>query len=443
MAEYDAIVIGAGPSGSSAAYFMARSGAKVAVLEKKQFPRAKTCGDGWTPRAIKVLDDIGISTDSMKRVTGLRVLGGGRTLELDFPKLSNFRDYGLVRRRSNLDAEIAQAARAAGAEFIHGVEAVAPVTSGGEGSSVTGVRWVRRGRSRDGGVTKIDEGKLDSKFVVVADGATSSFGRALGVRHRPGTPMGLAIRSYYETPRGSDEFFESWLQLRKGERTLPGYGWLFPLGDGTVNVGVGVPSTFGAWRDVNLNHLQHDFIDMLPRSYGISHEGQLEKYQSGRLPMAGGVDKPYGNGYIVVGDAASMVNPFNGEGIAYALETGKLGASLLAEALKAGSTAELAHYREALHDIYGAYYRLGRLFSRVIGRPWAFSLLTVVGMRWRPLMVFALQLLGNLAEDEGGRFFDRAFRGIVRLAEKELEELPEPQIPSPPIATRAPKAGAA
>lgn len=445
MPEYDAIVVGAGPSGSCAAYFLARAGAKVAVLEKKTFPRAKTCGDGWTPRSMKVIEEMGIST-SAKRIEGLRAYCGGRMMELDFPKLSNFPHYGIVERRRDLDTEIAETARSAGAEFFYGVEAVEPTLDSSGGTRVSGVRWIRKGPSENGGVLKVDEGILDSHFTLVADGASSPFGKALGIVRSGRLPMGLAIRTYYESPRGSDEFFESWLELKKGDELLPGYGWIFPLGDGTVNVGVGVLNTFGAWRDLNLSHLQRAFIDMLPPSHEITHDGQLEKMQSGRLPMGASVLKPYGNGWLVVGDAACMVNPFNGEGIAYAMETGKLAASLVTAALADGRGSNLSEYRVALHDIYGAYYRIGRLFVRVIGHPTAFSLLTRVSMMSRPLMAFALQMLGNLVEDKGGGGFDKAIRRLVRLVEKELSELHDPEIPTPPVSGQRPdqtKAGAA
>jgi geranylgeranyl reductase family protein len=447
LGSYDVIVIGAGPGGSAAAWFLAKSGARVLVIEKKKMPRAKTCGDGLTPRSVKVLEEIGLGPQmsGYQRVRGLRVLGAGRTLELDFPKLSNFCDYGLVRPRINLDSEIVSLAERAGAELWTETEGVSGVFEGGR---LAGVRWVRKAKAESGGVTKVDEGEVRAPFVVVADGASSSFGRSLGIRRKESYPLGLAIRTYYQSPRGdSDDFFESWLELRKDGNLLPGYGWIFPVGGGRVNVGVGLLTTFGRWRDVNLNHLQRAFVDILPASYGIAHEGQTEPYKSGRLPMGGSVAKPYGPGFIVIGDAAGLVNPFNGEGIAYALETAKLASGLVADALKSGRTTELAEYREALHDIYGAYFRIGRKFVQLIGHPRAFLALTQVGMRSQTLMEFVFQVLANLGEGSGGRLADRGFRRIVRMAEFELGALEDPLIPAPPVAREkaaaADEAGAA
>ena len=432
MPEYDAIVIGGGPGGSAAAYFLARSGARVCVLEKKRFPRAKTCGDGLTPRSLKVLDQMGLAGElqTYQQVKGLRVIGAGRTMEMGFPDLSNFPALGLVRPRKDLDHSIAKQAASVGADYLMGTQAVAPLW---EDNRLVGVHWIQKEASAGGGVVEVDRGELRAPVTVLADGASSSFGRALGLKRNGGYPMGLAIRTYYQSHRHDDEMFESWLSLRKGDNLLPGYGWIFPVGDGTVNVGVGLLTTFGRWREVNLNHLQRDYVDMLPASYGINHETQTERYQSGRLPMGASLVKPYGPGYLVIGDAAGMVNPFNGEGIAYALETGKLAASLVSSALARGSTEELAEYRQALHDIYGAYYRFGRRFVKLIGYPRPFQALVQVGMRSQTIMEFVFQILANLAEDSGGKLADRAFRRLLKVAERDLPGLTDPDIPSPPI----------
>jgi menaquinone-9 beta-reductase len=428
--EYDVIVVGGGPGGSAAAYFMASSGARVLVLEKKQLPRAKVCGDGLTPRSVKSLIEMGLEpeTKNYQRVRGLRVIGASRSMELDWPDLSNFPSYGLVRARKDLDADIAARAQEAGAEIRTRTEAVVPLM---EGRRLVGVRWVRSEKAEGGGVIKADEGEVRAPFTIVADGASSSFGRALGIVRDETYPVGLGIRTYYRTDRHDDDFIESWLELRKEGNLLPGYGWLFPVGDGTMNVGVGILASSKKSLGVNLNRLQRDFVDVLPRSYGITHEGQTEPYKSGRLPIGGSVRKPFGDGYLLIGDAAGMVNPFNGEGIDYALETGKLAAGMIAEALADGNSTELAEYRVALIDIYGGYYRLGRKFLEMISRPKMFRLMCQVGMRSHTVMAFALQILANLAEEQGGKLNDRAFRAFVRMAERDLLDLKDPEIPTP------------
>ena len=431
LSEYDAIVVGAGPGGSAAAYFLASAGLKVVLLDRKALPRDKVCGDGLTPRSAKSLAEIGVDLKGLgyHHIRGLRVLGAGKSMELDWPALSNFPSYGLVRKRRVLDNEITDRARAAGAEVRDRTEVTEPIFSDG---ALVGARWVRKEKAEGGGVVEVDRGSILAPFTIVADGATSSFGRSLGVRFNPAYPLGLGVRSYYRSDRHDDEFIESWLELRKDDLLLPGYGWLFPCGDGTLNVGVGLLQSSKRDLRVNMSRLQHDFIDVLPPSYGITHETQVEPYKSARLPLGGSVDKPYGNGFLLIGDAAGMINPFNGEGIEYAMETGKLAAGMVASALAHGASAEIPEYRIALHDIYAGYFRLGRVFLRGISKPDLFRVMCQFGMSSRTVMAFALQVLANLAEDRGGRIADRAFRGMVKLAEKELEELKDPEIPTPP-----------
>jgi flavin-dependent dehydrogenase len=319
-------------------------------------------------------------------------------------------------------------------------EAAAPVM---EGDRLAGVRWARREKAQGGGVVKADEGELLAPFTVIADGSSSSFGRQLGLARRDGYPVGLAIRTYYTSSGHNDGLFESWLELEKEGRLLPGYGWIFPVGKGVVNVGVGIvawPDGAGGRvaGDVKLNDLQRAFVDMLPSRYGITHEGQLEPFQSGRLHLGWSVIRPYGDGYVLIGDAAGLVNPFTGEGIAYAMETGKLAAGFVAEAIASGDTTELAGYQEALRETYGAYYRLGVTFLKLIRNPRLFRFFSATGMRSQKWMEFVTKFMANLPEAAGGGLNDRGYRAMIRMAERTFADLRNPQIPEPPARAEGP-----
>jgi len=440
LSDYDVVVVGGGPGGSTAAYFLARAGAKVVVLEKKAFPRAKTCGDGLTPRAVKMIYEQGLGSDvaTYHRANGIRIRATGKELELPFPVASTAPDYALIRPRKDFDATLAANAQAHGAEIRTRTEAVAPYY---EGTRVAGVRWVRKETAEGGGVVKADEGVVKAPFVVIADGASSSFGRALGIARTTVNPIGLAVRTYYESDRHDDGFLEAWLDVRNHDnKMMPGYGWLFPIGDGTLNVGVGLLSHTRRAHKINLNELQRIFIDCLPKHYGVTHQGQIGPYRSGRLPLGWNVPKPYGPGWLAIGDAAGVVNPLTGEGIAYAMETGKMVAGLVASALSDGSSAELPAYREALKDTYGAYYRMGIDFLRIISHPRIFETCTWVGMTSRAWMSFLVQVMVNVAEARGGGLGDRAFRASVRLYEHRLGDLADPVIPAPPVRVTSPTA---
>jgi len=249
--DFDVLVVGAGPSGAAASYWLASRGHRVLTIEKKHFPREKTCGDGLTPRAVRQLHDIGLADrlEGFQRFDGLRSIAHGVTLELAWPEHPDFPSYGYVVRRRELDEMVADRAVKAGATLWQGAEAVAPVVDGGllSGAVV---------HDKDSG----EDVAVRARYVVVADGANSRFGRALGTARDRTFPLGMAIRGYFTSPFHDEPWIESHLDLRDRDHNhLPGYGLIFPVGDGTVNVGVGLLSTFQGWKHVNTTHLMEAF----------------------------------------------------------------------------------------------------------------------------------------------------------------------------------------
>ena len=191
---HDVLVIGAGPAGSSCAYWLADAGWDVAVVEKKHFPRVKTCGDGLTPRAVRQLADMGLegALSGSHRFGGLRAYGFGRSMEMAWPEHPNFPNYGYTITRYDLDGLVAEQAVKAGATLLAGTEAIAPLTDEAVAPSSTELPHLTGVTVREGG----EERQLHARYVVVADGANSRVGRMLGTSRRRDLPMGMALRGY-------------------------------------------------------------------------------------------------------------------------------------------------------------------------------------------------------------------------------------------------------
>ncbi|MEU5829520.1 MULTISPECIES: geranylgeranyl reductase family protein [Micromonospora] len=415
--DADVIVVGAGPGGSATAYHLARHGVRVLLLEKTEFPREKVCGDGLTPRAVRQLIRMGVDTSpeaGWLHNKGLRVIGGGVRLELDWPDLASFPNYGLVRTRLDFDDLLAQRAVAAGAKLQTSVNVLGPVL--GADDRVIGVQ-------AEVGPDK-EPATFHAPLVVAADGVSGRFPLALGLAKREDRPIGVAVRRYYRSPaKHDDDYLESWLELRaKGnDALLPGYGWIFGLGDGRVNVGLGVLNSSSAFGKTNYRKLLTDWLANTPEDWGMTDESNAEGPILGAaLPMGFNRVPHYTRGVLLVGDSGGMVNPFNGEGIAYAMESGEMAAEVVVQALARPAGAEreraLMAYPQELKARFGGYYRLGGVFVKLIGRPEIMRMATKHGMPHPMLMRFVLKLLANLTDPRGGDAMDRVINAMTKVA---------------------------
>ncbi|MEH1012363.1 geranylgeranyl reductase family protein [Micromonospora sp. CPCC 206060] len=416
--DADVIVVGAGPGGSATAYHLASHGVRVLLLEKTEFPREKVCGDGLTPRAVKQLVSMGVDTSpeaGWLHNRGLRVIGGGIRLELDWPELASFPSYGLVRTRLDFDDLLAKRAVAAGAELRTSVNVMSPVLDAA--GRVVGV-------NAEVGPDKVPTA-FHAPLVVAADGVSGRFPLALGLAKREDRPIGVAVRRYYRSPaKHDDNYLESWLELRSKEnpdKLLPGYGWIFGMGDGRVNVGLGVLNSSSAFGKTNYRRLLTDWLATTPEDWGMTDEANADGPILGAaLPMGFNRVPHYTRGVLLVGDSGGMVNPFNGEGIAYAMESGALAAEVVAQALARPAGAEreraLAQYPAELKARYGGYYRLGGIFVKLIGRPEIMRIATRHGMPHPTLMRFVLKLLANLTDPRGGDAMDRVINAMTKVA---------------------------
>ncbi len=453
---HDVLVVGGGPAGSSCAYWLAEAGWDVALVEKKVFPREKTCGDGLTPRAVRQIADMGLeaSLSGAHRYQGLRANAYGRVLELPWPEHPSFPSYGYVITRHDLDQIVSQQAEKAGATVWQGTEAVAPILADAtrracarpEGSSAAAagtsapldreaaldrearVDWEARVdrevpvlpacvgavvKDKASGKTR----EVRARYVVVADGANSRFGRMLGTARNRSQPMGMALRTYYRSPGHDQPYIDSYLDIRDSSGdVVPGYGWIFPLGDGRVNAGVGLLSTDRRWKGVNTSHLMDAFVAFAPKEWELSPETCLGPPTGGKLPMALSVGPRVGPTTLVVGDAGGSINPFNGEGIAYGYETGRLAAASLGEALSGDGEAALARYERRLEDAYDLYYKVASAFIRMISQPALMKLCVGTGMHSESLMSWILKIMANLLRPDELGPAEAAYRAFASVA---------------------------
>jgi geranylgeranyl reductase family protein len=412
---YDVVIVGAGPSGSACAYWLAQAGWSVCLIEKKAFPREKTCGDGLTPRSVHQLTQMGLEprvAAHAHKYRGLRSFGFGASLEMQWPEHPIFPNYGYTITRFNLDGLVAEHAVAHGATLLAGVEAldlldVVPSPTGAL-NAASGVVV----KDKETGET----GEIRGRYLVVGDGQNSRLGRALGTTRNRDWPMGMALRGYYTSDRHDEPWIDSHLDIRdtRGD-VVPGYGWIFPLGDGRVNVGVGLLSTGGAWKGVNTTKLQDYFVAQTADAWGLNERTCLGPATGGRLPMGLAVGPRVGANTLTIGDASGTVNPFNGEGIAYGYESGRLAAGALGEALVTDDPAALSLYDERIERAYGDYYKVARAFVRLISEPKVLSVCVGAGLRIKPLMNELLAIMANLMSNDDRGPAEVGYRAMVRL----------------------------
>jgi geranylgeranyl reductase family protein len=409
---HDVVIVGAGPSGASCAYWLAEAGWDVVVVEKKEFPREKTCGDGLTPRAVRQLADMDLegALAGSHRYGGLRAFGFGRSIDMQWPEHPNFPNYGYTITRHDLDGLVAGHAEAAGATLLQGTEVTGPVvdeaaTPSGPLPTLTGVTVKEKGST--------SVRTVKARYVVVADGSNSRIGRMLGTSRRRELPMGMALRGYYHSDRHDDPFIESHLDIRDAEGdVVPGYGWIFPMGDGRINVGVGLLSTDQRWKGLNTSHLMDAFVDFAPASWGIRPETSLGPPTGGKLPMGLSVGPRAGGNVLITGDASGAINPFNGEGIAYGYETGRLAAAALGHALTGEGERALTDYDRELTAAYGPYFKVARAFVHLISNPEAMRLCVGLGMRSELLMTQLLRIMANLMRPDAAGPAELGFRAM-------------------------------
>jgi geranylgeranyl reductase family protein len=390
--DAEVLVVGAGPSGAAAAAWAARSGRDVLVVDARGFPRDKPCGDGLTPRAVVELRRLGLGDwlDGRIRHHGLRLSGFGSEVEIPWPGTS-FPPVSSAVPRTELDDRVRVVAEQSGARMLLGCKSV-------------DVQRDSSGRVSE--VVLADGRRVACRWLVVADGARSTLGRVLGRNWHQQTVYGVAARAYLRSPRASEPWISSDLELRSAEgRVLPGYGWIFPLGNGEVNLGVGALATAKRPADVALRPLIRHYTELKRGPWAF--EGEPRAVSSALLPMGGAVSGVAGPNWMLVGDAAGCVNPLNGEGIDYGLETGRLAADFL----RSGDTASMALAWPALLQAhYARGFSVARRLGLLLTLPRFLPVAGPLGMRSTRLMDIAVRVMGNLVSDEDADTVARFWR---------------------------------
>lgn len=404
------LIIGAGPAGATAAIHAGRRGISTLLIDAQLFPRDKTCGDGLTPRAIHQLQLLGLADSMVERYRshGLKLHGFGGSVTAPWPE-STFGTVGSAMPRREFDNFLLECARShSSVEFLGGVRAVSVSMStpvgAGSGSIISGSGTVSGDATSMGtasvgasvAAVELSDGSwVRPKQVIVADGVRSPIGKLLGRTWHKGEVYGIAARSYCATPRSKEPWIHSHLELRDADGVVqPGYGWIFPLGNGLANVGCGALSTDRRPARINTKKLLGLYAQQCRPEWEFVAP---DRVASALLPMGGAVSGVAGRNWMLIGDAAACVNPLNGEGIDYGMET----ARLAVECLDAGKDYTLL-WPDVLRREYGEAFGLARMLARLLTYPQLLPMVGPVALR-RPLgrhvMPVAARLMGNLITD--------------------------------------------
>jgi menaquinone-9 beta-reductase len=353
--KWDVLVIGAGPAGASAAVFLARSGVRTLLADRQSFPRDKICGDGVSAAGLAVLGRLGLS--SWVAAEGFFE---PRTLLLSSPNGSSVTascgepqtvSYGRVIPRRKLDAALVAQAVAAGAQLAEGYHVRAVTRQDPDTVRVEG--WCA-GHARE----------ETARLIVIAEGGQAALARALGLVRGP--PDLVAVRGYFADAAPPDEM----LEIHYEQAISPGYTWVFPLGGGRVNVGLGTFANQAKREGLNLVRLLGRSIEENPhlrRRLGHCRpESPIRGY-----PLRTGIGKArlYADNVLLAGEAGHLVNPLTGEGIAPAMESGELAARQAQRALQSGdlSADALAAYGRDLRRRYLADHRAAQFLRQMLG----------------------------------------------------------------------------
>ena len=411
-------MVGAGPSGCAAALTAARAGLDVLLIDKAEMPRVKACGDALTPRAVAAMAVLGLDIPAhWHKSQGIAVYGDhDGPYVFDWPASSGLPTMSCTVPRSEFDHFMLQAAQAAGAKVRLGVAIHGPIT---DGSRVVGVSG--------GGEIWL------AQAVVDATGAAARLGVPAGMPRLTQRPMGVAARGYMKSGgvQAPDErWLHSWMAMPEpasdGATRLVGYGWVFPMGKGLYNVGIGQLSTGAGFGRTDYKAALLEWVKALPPEWGMTWvdvDGtptDSPAILSAALPMGLNRKVVYRNGTLLVGDAAGLVSPYDGEGVSWGLESGIWAGEAVVAAAAAGfgtSAGEqaLQGYHWRVKAEIGRYYRGGVAFTKLMGNPTVLAACLKYGLPRKWVMRVVNKMMAGLVAPQGGPLDDRILRFLLRV----------------------------
>ncbi|MEL6894274.1 MAG: NAD(P)/FAD-dependent oxidoreductase, partial [Actinomycetota bacterium] len=388
-------------------------------LERRVGSWSRARGDLHVPAAVAELRDLAVLdrlADDLRgphELAGVRTWYDHRSVPLTWPSRDG--TPAVVWPRSALDRTMREAAAEAGVDVRLGTEAVTPIVERGfvRGAATRRVD-LRRPSGGDGtdprsaAIPDTDD-EIRCRFLVIADGARSRFGRALGTHRDRRWPYAVTTAAYFESERHADTWADTVLAPHDPSGApVTGHGWIHPLGDGRVSVGVNLLSSYRDVLGVNVVKLFDAFVASIADRWRLDPAARLTDPARVRTPLGGSVAPKMGPTFLVAGDAAGMANPFNGHGTGAALRTGRICAEVLDEALTVGNSTTLQRYPARLAEELGEYHKVGRLSARFLGRPTVLKVGLAVAMRSEAAMGAALRVSTN--ELRAGGEFERADR---------------------------------
>ena len=363
--KFDVIIVGGGPSGSSSAIYLSKAGKNVLLLDRATFPRDKTCGDGISGKSVRVLRELGV-LEKFENIDHLKMYGvtfsspKGKVVEIPAEKLSSDAPPGFVCRREVFDNLLFQTAKS----LCNTIENFFVNEVIMEGNNVVGVSGTHNSQTYS----------FKANIVIGADGAGSTIAKKFNATNSDPNHQVSALRAYYNGVTGMNDKIE----LHFVEESLPGYFWIFPLENGKANVGIGMLVSDMKKKAMNLENVMYSIIQNNPLfKERFAKAEKISQVKRWHLPLGSWRPKAYGNGYLLVGDAASLIDPFTGEGIGNGLISGKIASQIILKAFEKNDFTEnvLSEYQKALYDDVGPELDTSYKLQKMGNHKWLLNLM--------------------------------------------------------------------